>query len=381
MPGKKTINIAVIGGGVRGLGVTNQLLEDSAGNVNVVSLFDPDKRVAGKTIETWGRKDTRICDSYQEAIDCDGVDWVMVFSPNVYHKENITYAFKRKKHVFAEKPLAVSIEDCQEVFDAYQQSNCLFATGFVLRYAPLYRKAKEILETGKLGKIISIDSNENLSSMLGGYMMTNWRRFIKYAGPYILEKCCHDIDLLNWFCGSLPSRVASFGGLNMFIPENEPLRQKYGADTFKHRPDPHAVESPFTAETDQKDNQVSILEYRNNIRVMFQTTMSNAIPERRMYFSCTEGTMIVELFSGTLKYKCIGDAEESVINITGDEKGHGGGDGYIMKELYDTMTNGTAPKCSGDEGLEGSVVALMLDQSAETGKVVDLEPVWGKLER
>jgi predicted dehydrogenase len=347
--------------------------------VKIISLFEPDKEVAQKTIETWNSPDTKICDSYQEAIDTDGVEWVMVFSPNVYHKEHIIYAFKQGKHVFSEKPLAVSVEDCQDVFNAHKQSESIFATGFVLRYAPLYRKAKEILDSGKLGKIISIDANENITPAHGGYIMRNWRRFTKYAGPHILEKCCHDIDLLNWLCESIPTRAASFGGLDFFIPENEKMIDKYGKKTFTAWPDPHAVDSPFTSEKDLKDNQVSILEYRNKIRVMFQATMSNAIPERRMYFSCTEGTMILELYSGILKYRCIKDEGETVINITGD--GHGGGDDYIMKELYDTMANDTTPKCSGDEGLESSVVAIILDQAAETGKVIDLEPIWKNLNR
>lgn len=373
------INIAIIGAGERGRGVTNNLLKDSDGNVKVVSLFDPDKDVAKTSVEKLGEKDAKICDSYQEAIDTNGVDWVMVFSPNVYHKEHIAYAFKQNKHVFTEKPLAVTVEDCQEIYNTHQQSGKLFATGFVLRYAPLYRKAKEILDSGKLGKILSIDANENIAPAHGGYIMCNWRRLTKYAGPHILEKCCHDIDLLNWFCESIPSKVASFGGLNFFIPENEPFMKKYEAKTFTSWPDPHAVESPFTSDKDLKDNQVSILEYRNNIRVMFQATMSNAIPERRMYFSCTEGTMIIELYAGTLKYKCISDKEVTSIELSGD--GHGGGDDYIMKELYDTMVNGTAPKCSGDEGLESSVVAITLDKAANAGTTIDLEPIWKKLQR
>ena len=52
-----------------------------------------------------------------------------------------------------------------------------------------------------------------------------------------------------------------------------------------------------------------------------------------------------------------------------------------MKELYDSMKNGTPPKCSGNEGLESAVFALALDQSAREGKLVDLEPVWNSLDR
>ena len=373
----KIIKVAIIGGGERGRVVVHNLLRDSCGNVKVVSIFDPDKDVDKLSINTWDEKDVKICDSYQEAVDADGVKWVMVFSPNVYHKEHIVYAFEQSKHVFAEKPLAITVEDCQEIFDAHHRSGKLFATGFVLRYSPLYRKAKEILDSGKLGKIISIDANENNAPVHGGYIMCNLLRLTKYAGPHILEKCCHDMDLLNWFCESIPSKVASFGGLDFFIPENNSLMDKYGKKTFKSWPDPHAVESPFTSDKDLKDNQVSIMEYRNHIRVMFQSTMSNAMPERRIYFSCTEGTMIIE--SCMLKYKCIGDEGITLIHIPAD--GHGGGDDYIMKELYDTMVNGTEPECSGNEGLESSVVAIMLDQAVETGTTIDLESIWKKLHR
>lgn len=376
---EKVINVAVIGGGARGAGVTNNLLNDSKGNVKVLTVFDPDKEVAKGAIELWKSPYTKICDSYEEAIDAPGVDWVMVFSPNAYHKEHIIYSFNAGKHVFTEKPLATSIDDCQEIFDAHQNNDRLFATGFVLRYAPIYRKAKKILDSGKLGKILSIDANENITPAHGGYIMCNWRRLTKYAGPHILEKCCHDLDLINWFCESVPSKIASFGSNDFFIPENASMSEKYGEKTFKSWPDPHAEESPFTADKDLMDNQVGIMNYRNGIKVMFQATMSNAIPERRMFFSCTEGTMIVELYAGTLQYKQIGDEGTTLVDIAGD--GHGGGDSFIMQELYDTMINGTVPKCSGNEGLESAVTALALDQSATTNTIVDLEPIWKKLNR
>lgn len=375
----KEIHVAVIGAGARGCGVTKNLLNDSNGKVKIRSVFDPDKDVAKKTIETWGTTNTTICDTYQDAIETPGVDWVLVFSPNAYHKEHILHAFQCGKHVFSEKPLATTIDDCQAIYTAHQKSGLTFATGFVLRYAPLYIKAKEILESGKLGKVLSVDANENIPPEHGGYIMCNWRRFTKFAGPHILEKCCHDLDLLNWLCDSVPSKVASFGGLNFFTPENEPLMEKYGKETFCSWPDPHAVDSPFTAEKDLLDNQVGIMHYRNGITAMFQATMSNAIPERRMFFSCTEGTLILELYKGSLKYRKIGDEGVTDVEIAGD--GHGGGDSSIMKELYKTMTEGTKPKCSGVEGLESAVVALALDQAAHTHTLVDLEPIWEKLQR
>ncbi|OGV56391.1 MAG: hypothetical protein A2017_12655 [Lentisphaerae bacterium GWF2_44_16] len=380
---EKEINIALIGAGGRS-GLLINLLKLS-GNIKIKSIFDPDPKVAEKRRNILGQPEARICKSYQEAINTKSVNWVTVFSPNAYHCEHIVAAFKAGKNVFSEKPLATTIEDCQTIFDAHKKSGLLFATGFVLRYAPLYNKVREILDAGTIGKILSIDANENIGNHHGTYIMMNWRRFSKISGPHILEKCCHDIDLLNWFVGSLPSRVASFGGRDLFTPENAGLKKKYrnmsGAVPFtKAWEDPHAVACPFKSEKDIVDNQVAILEYRNNVRVMFQATLSNAIPERRMYFSGTEGTMIAELYSGELKVRKLGaDEPVQVFKLVGG--GHAGGDTVIMEELYNTMMTGKEPKCSGEEGLDSSVTALAIDKSRLDGKIIDMEPVWKKLDR
>ena len=172
MAEEKKIQVAVIGLGNRGRYVFNNLLRDSKQQVVPVAAYDPDRAVMKETIELWKTSEvTKQCDSYQEAINTPGVEWVLVFSPNAYHKEHIIAAFQAGKHVFSEKPLATTIEDCREIYEAHQKSGKLFATGFVLRYAPIYRKAKEYLASGKLGYLIAIDANENITPEHGGYIM------------------------------------------------------------------------------------------------------------------------------------------------------------------------------------------------------------------
>jgi predicted dehydrogenase len=375
------IGVAVVGAGQRAYYVVKNLLNDSDGNVEVKRVFDPDMEVAKESVEHWGGTAV-ICDDYQSAINSDDVDWVMVFSPNVYHCEHVCYGFDCGKHVFSEKPLATSIEDCKTIYKKYNENDRLFATGFVLRYAPIYAKVKELLDEKYIGDIISIDANENIAPSHGSYIMQNWRRRKELAGPHILEKCAHDLDLLNWFVGCLPSKIASFGGLDFFVPENKHLLDKFKNDNgdtiFGGWKDPHKVSNPFESDKNLMDNQVAIIQYRNNVRVMFQATMSNAIPERRMYISGTEGTIIAELYSSTLKYKRH-DSDEVMIKFGGD--GHGGGDSFIMKELYKSMADGMEPASSGDEGLESSVLAMAIDEAAESSSIVDLEPVWKTMNR
>lgn len=375
---KKEIGVAIIGAGGRS-GLT-KFLWSCGKNVKLKSIYDPDKSVMIERLKAIDQEDAKMCSTYQEAIKTEGVDWVMVFSPNCYHREHIEAAFKAGKNVFSEKPLATTIEDCQGIFDAHKKSGLLFATGFVLRYSPIYRKVKEILDSGIIGKILSIDANENVTPAHGSYIMKNWRRYTKYAGPHILEKCCHDLDLINWLTCSIPSKVASFGDLNFFKPENARFGKKYNDQFNITWADPHGEKCAFKSDKDIIDNQVAIMEFRNNIRVMFQATLSNAIPERRMYFSCTEGTMIAELYAGEVKYKRIDSSELITYRPSGPDL-HGGGDRIIMESLYQSMINDTEPECSGEEGLESSVTALAIDKARIEGKVFDLEKVWKKLGR
>ncbi len=379
-----TANIKV---GVIGCGGRAYLLKSLFERKDVIlkSVFDPAEIRMTEFAEGMGHPTAHHCKDYSEITKDPEISWVLVFSPNSFHKEHIIAAFESGKNVFSEKPLATKIEDCQAIFDAHQKSGKLFATGFVLRYAPLYMKVKEILDSGVVGQILSIDANENISSHHGSYIMANWRRHSKLAGSHLLEKCCHDLDLLNWFTASIPSKTASFGGRDLFLPENKHLENELKDSQGRSAYSPAQwrnfgmADSAFDSDKDIIDNQVTIFQYRNNIRVTFQCTLANAIPERRMYFSCSKGTLIAELYSGTIKMRRLGDDAIKLYDISGD--GHGGGDPKIMDSLYDSMKNGTAPKCSGNEGIHSTVAALAADLSMTSGQIVDLEPIWKKLNR
>ena len=125
------------------------------------------------------------------------------------------------------------------------------------------------------------------------------------------------------------------------------------------------------------DNLISIAEFRNKVRVSFSCSMSNILPERRMYFSCSKGTMKLDLYSAVLHYATLDSGLVYSIDFKTD--GHGGGDSHIMKELYETMTTGVLPKCSGSEGLRSAVYAIAIDQAAVSGQIVDIEPIWKEL--
>jgi hypothetical protein len=91
----------------------------------------------------------------------------------------------------------------------------------VLRYSPFWQKLREIVQSERLGRIVSIDHRENLIfwHMAHSFVRGNWRQ-LETSGPMILTKCCHDLDVLYWILRKKVVWLSSFGSLIHFRPEN-----------------------------------------------------------------------------------------------------------------------------------------------------------------
>jgi predicted dehydrogenase len=292
-------------------------------------------------------------------------------------------AFEAGKHVFCQKPLATNLKDCFHMSCAWQTSGKMFTIGFTLRYSPHYRKIKQLLEAETIGKIISLEFNETLDFNHGGYIMGDWRRLTQYAGSHLLEKCCHDIDLINWLVASKAKRVASFGGLNFFKPENEFHIQRIG----KNKDGKAAYMTwnslvglnPFTSEKDIVDNQVVIIEFENGVRATFHTNCNAGIPERRMYILGTEGALRADVLTGKIEVRRIGFETKLEDHSTNAKGGHGDGDAYLVKELAASMIDGAPPSVGMDDALLSSITCFAIDDAMASGEVVDLASYWKQM--
>jgi len=369
---KKNLGIAVIGCGGRAKEVIKAFIKAADGYASVSIAYDLDSNAVEKARVAWKMSTLNQASSLETAVNAPNVDLVAIFTPNSEHCSAILAALAARKQVFSEKPLATTLEDCERIMVAEQESGISIMTGFVLRYAPIYRKIKELLDSGTFGKILNIAASENRESSGGGASMSadyGWRRFREKAGPYLLEKCCHDLDLLNWYAGCLPHRVAAFCGLDFFIPEYSELWNKYDKENFAALvPNENRI-NPFTSPKNIYDNHSVIMEYPNGIKMSFQLTLANASPERRMYISCTEGTIIAESISGVLAFRRYDEPYETRLVYYGG--GHGGGDQVMAKEIMGALLSGKKIVVSGSQnGSACAKVALAADESARTGKIV-----------
>jgi predicted dehydrogenase len=201
----------------------------------------------------------------------------------------------------------------------------------------------------------------------------------------VLEKCCHDIDIVNWLTGARVARVASFGGTNFYTPDNAHHIERVGRD--EEGREAYRVwrgtigENPFTSDKDIADNQVVIMEFENGVRAGFHMNSNAGIPERRMYICGTEGTIRSDVISGRIELQRIG-FDTSLEDYSSEAMGmHGGGDDVLAGELVSAMLEGTPMSAGIDEGLAAAVTCFAIDEAMASGQVVDLAPLWSRVDR
>jgi predicted dehydrogenase len=374
--------LGLIGAGRRMANVIDRIIAADE-NVEVKAVCDPNPHSVA-TVKAKLNPDVAVYEDYRELVRAPDIDWVMIGSWNCFHARQTIAAFQAGKHVFCEKPLALTIADCVAMREAWQASGQQFTIGFTLRYSPHYRRIREIVAEGRLGRIISMEFNETLEFNHGGYIHADWRRKTEWAGSHLLEKCCHDVDLINWMTGATCLRAASFGGRDFFTAANRAQIERIGKspdgkDAFTTWSDARLrgnIINPFNDDKDILDNQVAILEFDSGVRATFHTNCCTAIPERRMLICGTEGTLRSDVVSGVLEMQRIGFDTVRENCPTGVSGGHGGGDKVLAESLVDSMRNGAAPLTSLEDGLRAAVTVFGIDEAQRSGAVVDLRPLW-----
>lgn len=378
--------IGIIGCGARMQGVATAVVQAADGQVAVAAVHDISPYAIEQATQQFPQAD--IMDSVAAITGRADLDWIFVGSFNAAHAEHTVAALEGGKHVFCEKPLATTKEDCLAIGAACQRNPTRhFAIGFVLRYSPFYRKMYQLLTDGRIGDIISLEFNETTDPNHGAAMHGNWRRDVKKGGNLLLEKCCHDIDLLHWLTASRPRRVASFGGLNFFTAKNAHYIEQYppnsegvlyyeiGLRTGRYVGREENI-SPFNDDKSVIDNQVAILELENGIRASFHFCTHAVLRERRFYICGTEGTLRGDVITGELELQAAGWDEpvQRYKPIAGES--HGQGDKVLAAELARCILEGVPLSTTFESAITAAFTCFGIDDALQSGSVIDMAPYW-----
>ncbi len=217
------VKIVVIGAGNR----TNKYLEYAVlhpDRLKLVGIVEPvdirRENLAGKFYVPQSACFSSYEDFFKTPVPADAV---IIGTPEDKHFVPCMKAIDAGYHVLLEKPIAQTREECLAILENAKRKGVLVGVCHVLRFHPYFMKIKEVVDSGELGQIVSINhyAEINLDRTTHGYVRGSWNRAEK-TNPMLIAKCCHDIDFLLWLCGSKCTKVSSFGSLRWFRKENAP---------------------------------------------------------------------------------------------------------------------------------------------------------------
>lgn len=323
-----------------------------SGKIEVTALVDPDSghreamaQLSGLTNGYEEYSDYR--DMLKEQKDLDGI---VISSPNHLHVEHAVACLELGLPIALEKPLATTKKDCEKIIDAEQANGGRTLLGFVLRSTPFYFKIYELIAADRIGKVVSIQADElpglGVTSIMNRSL---WRRYTRTSGGSMLEKSCHDMDIITWLTGSRPVSLNSYGGTRIFgpnpsLPKNcENCKAAPDCKYFKepvfseHEDEGEKILHKFVREDnaciynidkDVADVQSVAIEYENGTVANFMLNFNcyGRQTSRNFHAIGTKGRIWANLHEGIVYLHDNLTDKESSFDCTGDGSGHGGGD-------------------------------------------------------
>lgn len=411
------VKVAIIGAGSRGLRSYGKWIYNNPQLAQVVSVADPLAKRCKEAVGLFGIEKGQVFKGWKELLDAPKIaDAVVIATTDADHVKPAILAAKRGYHILLEKPMAPSAQECLQIVDSVQDRGVIFAICHVLRYAPFYRKIKELIDSGRVGKLCAIKHLEGIAwwHYAHSYVRGNWRNEA-LGSNILLAKCCHDLDILTWYAGSKCKNIQSFGELKYFRSENAPegsakrcMDCKYGQsgcvysarkyyfeklekgfhgwplDVVTNTMTPEALEKSlrngpygrcvFYCDNDVMDTQSVNIEYENGLTVSM--ILSAFTPHGRKIqimgsdgFIEGDGSEIRILDFHTEEYETI-DANSLSDDVAG---GHGGGDDGLMKAFVQAVETKSNDPISGDalQMLESHLLVFAAEESRMQNRVVN----------
>ena len=202
------IRICMIGAGRVGKLHSGTLKRHVPGG-DVVALVDPWAEVRDATGDEFGIE--RRFASLADALDAVDFDAVVITTPTPTHRELAVLAAEHGKHVFLEKPMALSLAECDDILRAVSHHGVLLQMGFMRRFDPDFAAAWERIQGGEIGEPMMIKSLTH-----GPGLPPPWATDLRTSNGNLAEVNSHDLDTVRWLMASNPRRmyveVANFKG-------------------------------------------------------------------------------------------------------------------------------------------------------------------------
>jgi myo-inositol 2-dehydrogenase / D-chiro-inositol 1-dehydrogenase len=199
MADETRVRIGLIGAGWIGAHHGRNVIKNPF--AELVALAEPDRQKAEALLHGT-EASVRVYDDYRELLRQDDVDAVIIASPNAMHGEQAVAAAEASKHIYLEKPMSITLDDCRKVAKAVDKAGIKCEMGYHRRLNPLVQYARKLQEQGQLGEMVLAES-DYIHHVPGDWDIWQWAGKERIAGSLIHAGAGHNIDLLRYFCGEV----------------------------------------------------------------------------------------------------------------------------------------------------------------------------------
>ena len=407
----KPITAVVIGAGSRG-SIYAGYAKDHPEELNIIAIAEPRRDRLDALAEEVGVPAEHRFDCWETLLSQPKMaDCAFICTLDDDHTAPAIKAMDRGYHILLEKPMSNREMECRQIAETARKTNRTLAVCHVLRYTPFYMTLKSLIDQGEVGQVTTINQIENVGywhqahCFVGG----NWRN-TKETSPMLLQKSCHDIDIILWLMGSTCTRVQSFGSLRHFTAENAP------SGAAKRCLDcPHAETCPYSApklyldmdrtgwpidvittdlslegrrkaledgpygrcvyycDNDVVDRQVVNMEFENGGVATFTMTGLSADFSRQLKIFGTEGQIQADMGTKEIVLHRFGEDPISIpLDIGTEASGHGGGDYGIMADFLRILREGGESRTGAEVSLQSHLICFAAERSRKEHTVVEL---------
>ena len=339
------------------------------------------------------------------------------------HYSHVMQALECGYDILLEKPISPDPRECLAIEKKANALGRKITVCHVLRYTNFFSQIKQILDSGELGKIVAIQHAENIGDfhMAHSFVRGNWRND-RLSSPIIMQKSCHDLDILLWLTGAHCTKVAAFGSLSYFKESNAPAgstdrcltcpaaegcrydaRKAYRNVLGQWPADVVCLEQteqalmealktgPYGRCVYRCDNNVCdhmsvAMELEGGVTATFSLTAQTSACHRTIRIFCEDGEISAD--DGERKIVVTRHVSsqadtftQRVINVRTNGSGHGGGDAGIMADFCASLENPSADSRSSiSRSVESHLMACAIERSRLTGQTVDMAAFRASLE-
>ncbi len=218
----KPIDLVLMGAGARGAHAYASYAFEHPDEVRFVAVAEPDPVRRQRFAEEHDLDESRVFASWEDLIAAGQLaDGALITTQDQMHVGPAVAAMEAGYDVLLEKPMADTLEGCVQLVQTAERTGRSLQICHVLRYTPFWRTLHDVISSGRLGEIITVEHRENVAwwHMAHSFVRGNWRNK-ELSTPMILAKCCHDLDILVWNLAHPVKRLSSVGSLMHYAPES-----------------------------------------------------------------------------------------------------------------------------------------------------------------